>query len=110
MLMYNSKTEYMKKVLLLLTITLVTFTGLQSCKSKTEHYVVTVTGLDSRGPDGGLSLHTATKYSNGSETKVWVPAALEQDSATSYIANVDKEPSQQYGTVVSVPFNSKAEK
>jgi hypothetical protein len=39
-----------------------------------------------------------------------VPAALEQDSATSYIANVDREPSQQYGTVVSVPFNSKANK
>lgn len=100
----------MKKVLLLLSVTLIAFTGLQSCKDKNKHYVVTVTGLDSHGPDGGLSLHTATEYPNGSETKVWVPAALEQDSATSYIANVDKEASQQYGTVISVPLLSKADK
>ncbi len=95
----------MKKVLLLLTITLITFTGLQSCKSKTEHYVVTVTGLDSRGPEGGLSLHTAVTYSDSTETKVWVPAALEQDTAiVTYIANVEKEATQTYGTVTSVPF------
>ena len=81
------------------------FSSLQSCKDKTAHYVVTVTQVEDTtlAPSDGLALYQATLYPDNTPTKVWVPALVRKSVNPPYIANVDRDVSQEFGTVSSVP-------